>query len=214
MPNRPFYPPAWQISALLAGRATLVVTALKVQPADLGVGNKRIVEVADYHTGAPQHGKAYYWRENGCWNSSKRFSLPFAPGDTLICKETYGRDCRGRVIYRVGAEALAKKLQWVSWPAWYSPATMRSRDVRLRLRVTDVAVKRVTELTDAECLRMGIEPAPARLRGWWSADEGQAGTSPLAALGLAWNARYARKPGLAFNDRPWCAVGRVERVRC
>ena len=220
MPNRPFYPPPWQIPALLDGRATLVVVPLKEQRPP----GARAVSVLRY----PESGgtiRCFEWRSkyDSYWGD---IALPFAPGDTLVCRETFAwsgfeelvvgthyKHCPERskhrdnlAIYRIDKPGRAQG-PLHGKTVWRSPATMPQWAVRLRLRVTeDVRVCRTTDLSPADAIACGFGPYANSLT--IDCDT----RNPLDDLRAAWDRRYARKSGLAFGDGPWVETGKVERV--
>lgn len=232
MGERPFYPPAWQIPALLDGRAVRIVVPLKVQPPWRQEGD----------AGAFLYGDGYRCGDVN-YADGVCEPLPFAPGDVLVCKEAWYREddrlfkARADTPSAVFEGELFYKADDPNLPGahWQSPATMAAQDVRLRLRVIDVAVKRVDELTREECIELGATSRPkcsgfgCRYDGWsmdWSdvgkpsrwASMGAGGllteadvclASPQTAFGNAWNARYGRSIGF-YADQPWVATGRVE----
>lgn len=207
MPNRPFFPPPWQIPVLLDGRATLVVTPLKPQPTMLPGVSPRFSQLRAHRHGTDT------WMLHGSREASKPFKLPFAPGDTLVCREGFRIDVAEMppidqhgnprsqqvIVYRAGDPEFADEPSM----GWQSPIMMTAQDVRLRLRVTYVEVKRVTELTEDEMRECGI-------RGDASGPWGCEGLTE--DFSDAWDAQHTRKCGLAFSDGPWVAVGRVERA--
>lgn len=205
MPDRPFYPPAWQIPGLLDGRATRIVVPLKVQPYD----GYEVFQHPDGH-----------WIQQG--HGIIELRMPFAPGDVLLCKEAWARLPRSNLVgangnpadpYEAGYCAIYAA-DWgqpaIGGIAWRSPVTMPAWAVRLRLRVTeDVRVCRVGDLTETECEEFGTrEPSLTKLGGALA----QAAWSERQVFARWWQHRYARKPGLAFEKGPWAATAKVERV--
>lgn len=73
------------VRAILEGRKTVTRRVLK-QPGEMGVRGAPVT-VDNYHTGKPEAGLAYYWKERGCWNSSQPIKLAHAVGDRLYVKE-------------------------------------------------------------------------------------------------------------------------------
>ena len=72
------------VQAILQGRKTQTRRVVKPQPHETRAKGKDVIEVSNYFTGDPEKGKAYYWKENGVWNSSERFKCPYGQvGDVL-----------------------------------------------------------------------------------------------------------------------------------
>ena len=203
MPNRPFYPPAWQIPALLDGRAPRVCVPLKPQPdREIFLWPPRLVS-----------GKAIFENNHHGTGLRQDVPLPFAPGDTLLCGEAWMPAIHGEVpliVYKAGGERQITVDQFDTVnngrTGWRSPATLRSGWRRLRQRVIDMAVKRTTDLSPADAIACGFGPYANSLT--IDCDT----RNPLDDLRAAWNQQHARTPGLAYADRPWVATGRVERV--
>ena len=194
MPNRPFFPPAWQIAALLDGRATRVIAPV----------------CPELQTAYDRAGDAILRR----FPHQKDERLPFAPGDVLAMKETWFQG-----YYNPNPEAydppeppeigvLYKADRSGRCLPWRSPVTMPAWAVRLRLRVTDVAVKQVDELDEIEAMQCGLgttNTRPDRVYSAWD-------SNPCDELQEHWDQQHARKPGFAFDDGPWVATAKVERV--
>ena len=210
MGERIFYPPPWQIPGLLDGRATRIVVPLKVQPIMLPGVNPNFSQLRAHRHGTDT------WMLHGSREASKPFKLPFAPGDVLLAKEAWHPTVAGEVpliTYKAGLELAhitADQFDTVNngQSGWRAAITMPQWAVRLRLRVTDVAVKRVDELTEAEMVAAGAI-------AW--AERGEApdpigAAEPAYAFREMWNQQHARKPGLAFGDRPWVATAKVEKT--
>ncbi len=158
------------VRALLDGRKTQTRRVLKFQPANLGAGNKLIIEVADYCTGAPERGKAYYWRHNGCWNSSKPFKLPYAPGDLLYVRESwFWLDLSETDYYDLAINYTAREeRKHVHAPTgWAAPRGPQSKPSihmprwasRITLAVTEVKVERLQDISCADAIAEGIASA-------------------------------------------------------
>lgn len=235
MPNRPFYPPPWQIPALLDGRATWVVMPFRVQPPpecsiNYDIGNESWLE-PDKRTPYRRvfeawGGDLYARRPEGHLCGLFYLTPPFAPGDALVCKEAFYLTDDGhqeRVVYAADQTDVADHIATCKRTAaqlnlsntWLrphllkrSPVTMPAWAVRLRLHVANVTVRRIDALDEIEAMQCGlgvINTRPDRVYSAWD-------SNPCDELQEHWDQQHARKPGLAFGDGPWCAVGRVERV--
>lgn len=166
---------AAMVRALLDGRKTQTRRLVNPQPAATIAKEKRVDHVGDYCTGAPKHGQAYYWRENGCWNSSERFNLPYAPGDRLYVREAWHvRGCftdvvevgyrasenRGHTEYveQVPVEkAVPGKGKWPEYPSYGPSIHMPRWASRLTLTVTEVRVQRLQEISEEDARAEGLQ---------------------------------------------------------
>ncbi|MEQ8395034.1 hypothetical protein [Thalassobaculum sp.] len=96
-------------------------------------------------------------------------------------------------IYREGWDR-SKPGPWrpsIHMPRWAS---------RLTLTVTDVRVQRLQDISEADAVAEGVSGSAG---GWWTAAEGQAGTTPRAAFGLLWNSINGPD---AWDQNPWVAA--------
>ena len=80
-------------------------------------------------------------------------AAPYAPGDRLWVRETWGMKWPDpkpeHVIYRADSHELG---------GWRSPAHMPRWASRLTLTVTDVRMQRVQEISEADAVAEGVEP--------------------------------------------------------
>lgn len=173
-----------QVRGILDGRVTMFREPLKPQP----------------------------WLESG----ARVQELPYQPGDILYVREAWAReectpDCAGREnedecpFKRVGESCYRYKAQYggaITDIAWRSPATMPREAARIFLRVMDVRVERVQEITGRDCQREGIllrRPFTTQeLRECYKYD--------------IWDRRYAKRD-LGYDENPWTVAVVFERVK-
>jgi len=150
------------IQALLDGRKTQTRRVIKPQPNETSAQGKRILEVVDYFTGVPSLGKAYYWKECGCWNSSEAFQCPYGKvGDLLWVKEPYGfhQACPYEepkdtdIVYK--ADGFPSKLQYEQ--EWKPSIFMPKWASRLTLKITDIRAERVQDISEKDSRKEGVE---------------------------------------------------------
>lgn len=212
------------VRALLDGRKTQTRRLLNPQPADTSANGKNVVQVADYCTGAPEHGKAYYWRVNGCWNSSDPFKLPHAVGDRLYVRETWRPHYLGDGIWDIdvsypadGSRRTVKDGEFGEGD-WLWPKAADGGDVpsihmprwasRLTLTVTDVRVQRLQAITDEDARAEGcsgcLGPNPDFPDEW--------DPTPREEFEQLWNSLH-NKPGTTWADNPWIYAVTFEVMR-
>jgi len=76
------------VRAILDGHKTQT-RRIPAQPSDLFKDHGAIRQVADYCTGAPKHGLAYYWQVHGSWNSTPPIPKLHKVGDLLYVREAW-----------------------------------------------------------------------------------------------------------------------------
>lgn len=93
--------------------------------------------------------------ESNC--NLENIKVPFSVGQTLYVRETYSKDV-GRYMYKanyIDNEKFYRDGKEVSIK-WHPSIHMPKEAARIFLRVQDVHVERVQEITGAECVREGI----------------------------------------------------------
>lgn len=126
--------------------------------------------------------------------------IKYSKGDTLWVRESWSglyryadlkpRDMGGPFWY--WADGNPQKGDWtkpkpsIHMPRWAS---------RITLLVTDVRVQRLQDISEEDAKAEGVVEAPG---GWWSAAEGQSGTTARAAFGILWDSING-----TWDANPW-----------
>lgn len=139
---------------------------------------------------------------------------PYArPCDLLWVRETWGIFDRGTfgLQYAVAWRATdehTKDCTWIDgpedvygdrWPAderWHPPMFMPRWASRLTLRVTDVRVERLQEITEEDAKREGCAPDFGNAHA-------SAGFDYRRTFARGWDAMHGKKPGASWADSPW-----------
>jgi hypothetical protein len=127
-----------------------------------------------------------------------------APGDLLWVRETW----QGPILQATGHGELVEVIRYraTDEPAtttrgvakWRSPIHMPKWAARLWLRVTDVRVGRVQEISKADTYAEGVVyPENA-----WS----------IANFAALWDSINAKRPGCSWRENPWCWAITFERT--
>ncbi len=130
MTDRPIDIPASRIPALLDGRMTQYRTPLKPQPVPRSYYQNKI-------TTLPERNELFAWFGRQ-WEGPYRIALPHAIGDRLWVREETWCDADGNRWYYAGTQ-----------PRWAS---------RITLTVTDLAVHRVQDISEADAKAEGVLP--------------------------------------------------------
>jgi hypothetical protein len=170
--------------------------------------------------------------------------VPYAPGDLLWCRETWVRWLAPEIFrgppqwiteYRAGRRIAIPRYEGDydidNWKieiqagrkpdslAWKSPIHMPRVLSRLTLRVTDVRVQRVQEISEEDAVAEGVG-RDEKTGGYWG-PEGQGavpGTTSLYtharhAFHRLWDSINAKRPGRTWEDNPWVAAIGFEVIR-
>lgn len=87
----------------------------------------------------------------------KFFKLPCEPSDILYVRETFIQAAAHTFWYK------ADDKSWMSKDLFWKPSIhMPKEAARIWLKVTDVRVERLQEITDKECIKEGIYPSNCR----------------------------------------------------
>ena len=167
MTERPIIFSALMVRAILDGRKTQTRRIIKPQPEFMrpldGVGylSKQFCKPA----GSDKWGMWLEgWLSLGRWDlASTEHACPYGvPGDLLWVRETWChtgagvwtvRDAQmatdvGKIVYRADSDPVGSQ--------WFPSIHMPKKVARIWLRITDVRVQRVQEITPADCLAEGI----------------------------------------------------------
>ena len=139
---------------------------------------------------------------------------PHRTGDVLWVRETWGDygECTGYYVYRADYPHDAKgywyekeHLNGCDLPDWHSPVTMPREAARLFLRVTDVRVERVQDITVDDAGREGFE-------GFHHKNP-MLGNLPEIVWNFKneWDARNAKR-GHGWDSNPFVWVIEFERI--
>lgn len=221
MTPRPYTITDWQARAIAEDRLGLIVMPLRPQPNRLN-GGKPL-----------NNGHGSYSTEN-CWKV-----FPFAPDDLLWCRETWwhgeynftpddveSSPPESTFFYKADNERRV---------SWRSPVTMPKWASRTTLRVLNVDVKRVRDITEEEAKLAGATSRPnccgcLKNEDGWSVDWTRVGQMSQWAMKPPGSPRYTplKESDIALNDaqmaianaldevwnaNPWCAFGRVKVIK-
>jgi len=122
------------------------------------------------------------------------------PGDIIWVRETFlavgGLDCPNpRIIYR------ASDHDWVS-PAWQSSTQLPEKYARLFLKIKDIRVERVQDITGEDAKSEGVAGSDRKGVPY--------GNCKIAFMALWDKINYKR--GFGWSVNPWCWVMEFERT--
>ncbi|WP_156816735.1 hypothetical protein [Desulfovibrio oxyclinae] len=156
---------------------------------------------------------------NGVWNEKQRMVPKYAPGDTIWVRETFCDGCGGDACHRADTDRCGK----TGFPAcchpWKPSIHMPKWACRLWLRVTDVRVQRIQDISIEDCIAEGLghneTPCPVRADGlhserWYDGEGCEAcGAPPLdGEFSNLWESLY---PG-SWGRNDWVWVYEFERT--
>ena len=120
-------------------------------------------------------------------------------GNILWVRETWGYCDRNHVIYRADdIEALAKERQWVSWPRWTPSIHMPRWASRISLKITDIRIERLQEISKEDALAEGVTLDP-NCKKKWAVDH-----DPRMAFADLWDSINAKTFPWDKNPYVWC----------
>lgn len=147
---------------------------------------------------------------------------PYRPGDILWVRETWAQFCLNKNTcpnsvlahsdwcYKASPEECMDKFPC----RWHPSIFMPKEAARIFLRVTDVRVERVRDITEEDAKAEGIEDDAAfECNGWFpSFSDPDSGGVPAysIAFSILWDGLNAKR-GYGWNANPWVWVYRFER---
>ena len=148
--------------------------------------------------------------------------LPYAPGDRLWVREAFATyeairspNPLDNIVYRADLPATeppitdpitSARLLWTTAPKkWRSPIHMPRWASRLILLVTDVRVRRVTDISGADAQAEGIVAFPRNPSDpcWGVSREGPMAETPRDAFRDLWDSLNGHRPGASWDENPW-----------
>lgn len=148
-----------------------------------------------------------------CWelqtdvDDSRTFKikLPYQVGDMLYVRETWGKDKHGKYHYR----ADFPEHDCEPYPIWHPSIHMPKSAARIWLKVTDVRVKRLQDITEEDAIREGCKAY---------GQNNCSGTSARIAFAELWdsllppNKNKFKCPENEWRVNPWVWVIEFERT--
>jgi len=218
---------AWSVRQILAGRKTATRRVIKPRNRWVARDLKQATERDEYHrAGGAGDGSML----RGAIAGLVQGCLHGQPGDLLWCRE------RQRVIetwvpgpdgmgIRVRYEADGAESGWLPYPERLKGTPVVGKCLayggyressRLTLRVTDVRVERVQDISEEDARAEGVtghDPEPVDEGGTIYAWPGRSSAPcPRAHFAHLWDSINGRRPGCSWADNPWTWAVSFERV--
>ena len=145
----------------------------------------------------------------------KFFKLPCEPGDIMYVRETWcddrqftREDTPGRYFYKASEEdGFTVK--------WHPSIHMPKEAARIWLKVTNVRVERLQEITDEQAKREGIQydECPTGFTWKQETDMHNCYTTPIGAMQALWNSTIKKSDldRYGWDANPWVWVIKFER---
>ena len=176
------------VRAILDGRKTVTRRVVKPQPR------------AIYHNGKVYDDDGMYVVAENQNGGVEQIEPPYRPGDILYVRETWTQD--GDVFrYKAGFYDQNRR--------WHPSIHMPREAARIFLRVTEVRVERLHEITEEQARAEGV-------KGWMAATDRDWDKNPnhLLAFRHAWNSTLKKSDRALYGweANPWVWVIEFERI--
>jgi hypothetical protein len=224
MSERPILFSGEMVRAILEGRKTQTRRVMKVQP-----WPDATVKVGPYHphwidrNGESQPGPATFgavWDHQDIVNGGDAgLRCPYGqPGDLLWVRETWGHTGTGvwsvgQVYYAQDGGIIYRADHPNAAGSWFSPLHMPRWASRITLRITDIRVERLQDITEDDAIAEGVAleryVPVSDSAGKHSSGEAES-TDPVEEYRDLWN--KIKGPG-AWEANPWVWVVAFERVK-
>ncbi len=165
-----------------------------------------------------------------------KMRVPYKAGDVLYIKETFRERYGNSYTYTEPADDWTEyeykdgskkgeiktgwdiySVQYSEWSKWKSPWYMPQAAARYFIRVTDVAVERLQDITDDDCWDEGVVTDPYDYQEFGYYEEYHESYQRSCFLG-AWDSLNAKR-GYSWSSNPWVvkicfkAISREEAER-
>ncbi|MBE1304192.1 hypothetical protein G4W71_09185 [Clostridium botulinum] len=158
----------------------------------------------------------------------ERIKAPYLPGDILWVRETWkvqslsNMNYRAKFLYKakpnnklketnVDGETYIKLLRYESKNGWHPSIFMPKDATRIFLKVTNVRVERLQDITEDGALKEGIEHHTLPYKSWETPQEiygNDYDDTAVKAFKAVWDNLYKN-----WNENPWVWVIEFEKVR-
>lgn len=132
------------------------------------------------------------------------FKCPYKPGDVLYVKETWGKDENGEYVYRTNYGTTEDDSFPPSMFKWKPSIHMPREAARIFLKVTNVRVERLQEITEEDARAEGVNGIPRSTVLYPNDDY----IYPFKQL---WNS-LNQKRGYGWDTNPWVWVYEFEKI--
>lgn len=141
----------------------------------------------------------------------KFFKLPCEPGNILYVRETWKKALNGYYYYEDWQKNVIADIT-----KWKPSIHMPKEAARIWLKVTDVRVERLQEITDEQAKREGIQydECPTGFTWKQETDMHNCYTTPIGAMQALWNSTIKKSDldRYGWDASPWVWV--IEFERC
>lgn len=227
MTERPIIFTGPMVRAILEGRKNQTRRVVKFRP-DFQPGGERcrlgdvdsngVIDSKVTHLGPCVYHTGWAWQTERHWCNCQpaTYAPPAMDGDLLYVRETWrvSDAAENEVTYRADGSTvrfLDETLPGTWWDrnrdGWRPSVHLPKIRSRLWLRVTDVRVERVQEITEADAKAEGVVSNEER---FGFKDQSIVNKYRWQFIRL-WNSIYAKKPGCSWTDDPWTWVVTFER---
>lgn len=145
----------------------------------------------------------------------KFFKLPCESGDILYVRETW-MDYAGLTMYKADCDIYRLDSLNFAGFVWHPSIHMPKGAARIWLKVTDVRVERLQEITDEQAKREGIQydECPTGFTWKQETDMHNCYTTPIGAMQALWNSTIKKSDldRYGWDANPWVWV--IEFERC
>lgn len=136
------------VNAILDGKKTQTRRIIKQQPSNNSMVPVYCIESANRYN----EGKYFYALVN---NSKDKiiesdniyFNCVYNIGDKLWVRETFAKSSDGKILYKADGHDVTK---------WTSPLFMKREYSRIYLKVTNIFMQRINDISDEDILREGV----------------------------------------------------------
>lgn len=140
------------------------------------------------------------------------YKAPYQPGDILYVRETWKKAPNGYYYYESWQRSYVADIT-----KWHPSIHMPKEAARIWLKVTDVRVERLQEITDEQAKREGIQyyECPTGFTWKQETDMHNCYTTPIGAMQALWNSTI-KKSDLdcyGWGANPWVWVIEFERCK-
>lgn len=137
--------------------------------------------------------------------------MPCEPGDILYVRETWKKALNGYYYYEAW-----QRNDIADVTKWKPSIRMPKEAARIWLKVTNVRVERLQEITDEQAKREGIQydECPTGFTWKQETDMHNCYTTPIGAMQALWNSTIKKSDldGYGWDANPW--VWTIEFERC